>query len=24
VDVTGLLAYFLLANKIFELFGMEL
>lgn len=24
VDVTGLLAYFLLANKIFELFGMEI
>lgn len=24
VDVTGLLAYFLLANKIFTLFGMEL
>eukprot|EP00571_Detonula_confervacea_P014683 CAMPEP_0172297990 /NCGR_PEP_ID=MMETSP1058-20130122/828_1 /TAXON_ID=83371 /ORGANISM="Detonula confervacea, Strain CCMP 353" /LENGTH=247 /DNA_ID=CAMNT_0013007219 /DNA_START=377 /DNA_END=1120 /DNA_ORIENTATION=+ len=24
VDVTGLMAYFLIANKIFELFGMEL
>lgn len=24
VDVTGLLAYFLIANKVFQLFGMEL
>lgn len=24
VDVTGLLCYFLLANKIFAMFGMEL